>query len=254
MPLKINDSFEIAGGGGFGLVVKVDDNSVVKLIRDVNTFTSLEKESDIQKKAYDIIRKNFNGELKVPKINNTYTNEVKYRGKSFLCGIHMNLIEPLFLNTQFHIALGYNGDDIDTIWKADEESNRGLYGSLELLEDIYNDEEDISHFNQKYKDMGYETYIKNIAFLIGRGYRSLILNGINPIDLEWVIDKYGDLWIIDFGLCKMESVDLDKKLNDSSWSGLANDIYIPRKGSFLRPYFDSGYFGVIKAMSMNVKY
>lgn len=240
MNYKIDDSFEIVGGGGFGLVVKVNDNSVLKLIRDIHACKALKDEVLIHNKSYDVIKNNFDNELKVPKIYDNFDTRVKYHNKEFLCGIHMQLIEPLMNNLQFHIALGYEGVDIDTIWVADEQSNRGFYGSPEYLKDMFIDN-DIKYFKKKYKEMGYEKYIRNIAFLIGKGYRSLILNDINPIDLEWIIDKYGDLWIIDFGLCKIENVDLDKKINDTHWSGLADDIYIPKKDSPLRPYFDSGY-------------
>ena len=144
---------------------------------------------------------------------------------------------PEGFEEQFHILLGYKGDDIDSEWgmrmaepPSDTNPTRGFFASPETLELIW-------------KEEGSHMTIEKIATLMGKSLRLLLDNGIIPIDLEWVWSN-GGLAIIDFGLCELGFVDPIEFLSKRGVRGLADDFYIPHMGdrgytefieSYLRP-------------------
>ena len=243
------------GGGGYGIVVDASTSSApsaplalnvalaLKLFRDVNSCEKLSMEVKIQKLAYEL-------GIKTPKIIEHFDKKIIVNiegvGTEFLCGILMEKIEPLIYGVQFHILLNKNVDtDIDTIVYTND-SPRGFYGSPELLEAMFNDlkngdASDIIFFHSKYLKMGFKKYIQNIAYQMGVMLQTMVKGKIRPIDVEFIIDKYGDLWMIDFGLCEFhENQKLQDFLDDKSWRGLYNDMYIPNIDSELRQWFNEG--------------
>ena len=241
------------GGGGYGIVIDVPSFALnehsssmpkaLKLFRDVNSCQKLYSEVKIQNLIREL-------GIRTPKIIEHFSKKIFYNDIEFLCGILMEKIEPLMYGVQFHIILNPSEDDtdIDTIVYTND-SPRGFYGSAELLKAMFIDakngeQSDIIYFHSKYLKMGFEKYIQNIAFQMGEILQKITMAKIRPVDIEFIIDKYGDLWVIDFGLCEFiedSNVTLETILEDTSWRGLRNDMYIPSfKNKSLRKYFMEG--------------
>lgn len=224
----------IVGGGGYGIVL-YEGEKAIKYFYDENACDSLRYEANIQIKVRQLFLENH---IKIPKIYNVYTKYQKLSlGESniidVVCGIEMEYIKPLKcldnVSSQIHLAFGYNRDDIDTEWLVNSSRiSRGFFMSAELLELILDER------NSKLS-------IDDIVSLMGKGLALLLDNNILPNDIEWIIDDNLDIWMIDFGLCREGKISRIEYLNKTGLEGLANDIYVPKKGmlgyeSFLKNY------------------
>jgi hypothetical protein len=227
------DNSQIVGSGNFGLVV-TNNNSVVKLLYDINSCSKLFEEAKIQKKAYKLLQ----GIVHVPEIYEVFSYVTSYKNRDYLCGIKMEkvpIIEPY--RALMHIPLGYKQHDLDTIWTKDyrnpvSEINppRGYYPSIETLEDEWEEE-------------GIDLTIEKIAYTMGIALRKLVDNGIIPMDLEWIYAGQGKIYLIDFGLCEFGKVDPMSFLMGNSSRTLGVDYYIPGKTHRGRKEFLLGYLG-----------
>lgn len=223
----------IFGAGGYGIVIK-DKKEVYKLFIELDACKLVKNEVIIQEKAYKLFNSN-NIPIGIPKITYYSNDIVKYRNKSYLCGIGMEFLKPpLDFEESVHILLGYKHDDIDTSWGqtySKEVSNtnptRGFFASPDTMEYIWKNENSIMT-------------IEKLAFLMGQSLRLLIDNGILPIDIEWIWSN-GKPWIIDFGLCELGNVDPLTFLKKSGLCGLASDYYIPHIGDRGYNEFISGF-------------
>lgn len=231
------NNYPICGAGGYGIVIQSNKKEVLKLLKDYSDCKLLHKEAQIQSTVYDLFKK-YLPEVKVPKITYYSQDVIKYKNEEYLCGIGMKYLSPpLQYSTLVHTLLGYNGNDIDTIWgmrvtepPSSTNPPRGFFASTYTLEDIWEDENN-------------SMTIEILAYQMGKAHRLMLDNGILPIDLEWVWSN-GSLWVIDFGLCEFGHADPIEFLNSESSFGLKNDYYIPHKGDrgyneFMRGYLNT---------------
>ncbi len=228
----------IRGAGGYGLVVEMPSNKVIKLLYDRTACKSLQQEASIQQQAYTLLHK-YVPEVKVPAIYSVHTQPIYYKNTPYLCGIEMeNIHPPEGFQEQVHMLLGYHEDDINEEWgkqmdKPVSTSNptRGFFASPETMEMIW-------------KAEGSPMTIEYIAYLMGKACKVLLLHNILPIDLEWVWGNQS-LYCIDFGLCEIDSVDPYIFLHKKGVRGLHDDFYIPKKG-------DRGYTEFMKGFAFEI--
>jgi hypothetical protein len=216
------DTYTIIGAGGYGKVLKIKKNEVLKIFMNIEDCNVLKKEAEIQQKAY-ILFKKYLPEIKIPKITYFSNHKIKYKNEPYLCGLGMKLLKPpLDFDEQVHILLGYNQDDIDESWgmKMSEpvsltNPTRGFFASPDTMREIWQLENS-------------SMTIQKVASLMGKGLRLLLDNRIIPNDLEWVWSN-GKLWIIDFGLCEYGYIDPITYLYTDNSFGLKHDNYIPHE-------------------------
>jgi hypothetical protein len=215
---------KIVGGGGYGIAIESTDKKfVAKLIYDTQKCNELQMEAKIQKQARKILLKN-NISVKVPEITDVFTKVSKYKNKEYLCGIVMERIfPPDEFEEQVHIALGYKGSDINNVWYVgDSDVYRGFYCNAEMIE-------------------AFGANVDDVAYNMGRALRTLIKNGVIPNDVEFILDKNLDVWMIDFGLAEMGNVEPIEYLNKEGWQGLKNDVYVPHEGMPGYESFQAGF-------------
>jgi len=213
---------EILGAGGYGLVVAAETRAV-KLFYDTADKEAVRREAEIQETARILLE----GVVRVPEVHAVRSFELYFGGARYLNGIEMSRIMPYHgARSQFHVLLGYSGGDLESIWGRDtsrasgpDNPPRGFFSS----------------------GVGVGLDLSAIAWKMGWGLRRLLGAGILPIDLEWVVGSEGELWLIDFGLCRFGLVDADDFLYLEGSEGLATDIYIPRAGSEHRGSFLLGW-------------
>ena len=230
------DTYPIIGAGNYGILARSKQNEVLKLLKRTDDCIVLKKEATIQRTVYTLC-KQFCPEVNVPKITYYSQDTIPYKQIHYLCGIGMKYIEPpVGYHTQVHTLLGYRGSDIDTEWGmrvaypvSETNPTRGFFASTNTLEDIWEEE-------------GSSMNIEQLAYIMGKVYRIMLINGILPIDLEWVWSN-GHPWIIDFGLCEFGSVDPEQFLQSETSNGLRYDFYIPHKGDRGYEDFLRGFFG-----------
>jgi hypothetical protein len=204
---------QVLGGGGYGLVFG-DGEMAIKLLYDKTNPDALVKESMIQQRARQILVCN-NIPVKIPRIINT---------RKYLASIEMERIfPPEDFEEQVHIAIGYKGSDINNVWYVgDTDVYRGFYCNAEMIE-------------------AFGANIEDVAYNMGRALRTLINNGVIPIDVEFILDKNLDVWMIDFGLAEMGNIDPNEYLNKEGWQGLKNDVYVPHEGMPGYESFQAGF-------------
>jgi hypothetical protein len=228
------DSYPIVGAGHYGIVVQSKPTEVLKLFKQHQDYEALKKEARIQGDVCALFEHLF-PQVQVPPITDYAENIVTYKGTKYLCGIGMKYLEPpAGFNVQVHVALGYRGSDIDTIWGMHTSEPvsatnppRGFFASSYTLEDIWEDE-----------DTG--ATVEAVAYQMGKAHRLMLDHGILPIDLEWIWSK-GSLWVIDFGLCEYGSIDPITFLENGSSNGLKHDFYVPHVGDRGYEAFMKGY-------------
>lgn len=226
------DKNEVLGAGGFGLVLQTSDNKSIKLFKNIDECQSLKNEAEIHRKIYKIFDNKTFVNVKIPFIYEYFNETIVFDKTFYLCGILMDKIEPLYDNLQFHIAFGCElDDDINTIHYSDNHP-RGFYGSVDFLVNLIESKNEmVKEFPQEaFTDP--ENFIESLVIKMAKVYKRLFDSKIVPYDIEFVIDKYGDLWCLDFGLCyevkNIKQKDYDKILN--------NNEYIPCYG-YLRNIF-----------------
>lgn len=204
---------KILGGGGYGLVFG-EGEIATKVLYDKTNPDALVKESTIQQRARQILVAN-NIPIRIPRILNT---------RKYLASIAMERIfPPEDFEEQIHIALGYKGTDINNVWYVgDTEVYRGLYANSDLIEAFGAD-------------------VNDIAYNMGRALRVLLNNGIIPNDVEFILDKNLEVWMIDFGLAEFGNTDPIQYLNKEGWQGLKTDVYVPHEEMPGYEKFQSGF-------------
>ena len=210
----------IIGGGGYGLVALKDDKAT-KYFYDIESCEKIKEEAAIQKRVRQIFIDN-KVNIRVPEIYNLYNFNQKINDKTMLYGIEMEYVPILKaidgINSQIHLAFGYTQDDIDSEWIVkDSNIPRGFYASQEMIELILEERKS-------------KLSIDDITTTMGKGIALLLTNNIIPNDVEWILDNDLNIWMIDFGLCREGKISLEKYLHKTGVEGLANDIYVPKKG------------------------
>ena len=210
----------IIGGGGYGLVALKDDRAT-KYFYDIESCEKIREEATIQKRVRQIFIDN-KVNIRVPEIYNVFNSTQKINDKTMLCGIEMEYVPILKaidgVSSQIHLAFGYTQYDIDSEWIVkDSNIPRGFYASQEMIELILEERKS-------------KLTIDDITSTMGKGIALLLKNNIIPNDVEWILDNDLNIWMIDFGLCREGEMSLEKYLNKTGLEGLANDIYVPKKG------------------------
>jgi hypothetical protein len=230
------DTTKILGAGSFGIVLTNNSDKAYKVFYDIYTYNDIVTETNIQKKAYNLLKDIVN----VPYIYNTYRHFMTYKSKEHLFGIEMDKVPiPDQFENQVHIVLGYSADDIDSVWSRDyrnpvSENNppRGFYAGHEMMEAIWQDE-------------NIDMTIDDVAYKMGLAYNILITNGIIPYDVEWIYGGNGNIYLIDFGLCKEYIMSKKAFLEGTSSQSIAIDYYVPKKGFKGYEAFLKGYNEII---------
>jgi hypothetical protein len=249
----LNDNSSILGAGNFGKVISALGeqyrNKVIKILYDVKSCELLKQEGDIQKKARILLK----DIIIVPKIYDIFTFPTQFRQQNYLCGLIMDRVpnpEGFISYEQsknyekdyigpVHILLGYDQDDIDTVWGKSmtltvngiDNPPRGFHAGPEMMEAIWEDET-VSH----------DLTIDNVAYIMGKSISILIDGGIIPLDLEWIYGGNGQIYLIDFGLCEYGYVDKERFLNGNSSRSISPNYYVPRKGMRGYDAFLKGYW------------
>jgi len=217
---------------------------------------------------------------KVPKIYKHFNHKIKYDDKEYLCGIVMEKVNPIWFNSktkQYEIVhLNFNVDeDTDTSIMVlaqnhselnrnnNDLNSRGFYASPQMIEALIQDG-DINLINSGQKGLKPEVsgqkFLNSVVATMALTIRYLILHGFYPNDVEWVIDDKGQIWLIDFGLCEIDGLNLNASLDSNSSldsnlkllkyyntsypKGLKGDPYIPQesKKSNFSEIFKKFYF------------
>lgn len=231
-PLEIDHITKVLGAGSFGIVISVAAANAYKLFYDIRSSAAIVREARIQERARALLQ----GIVNVPRIHNIYNEQVSYKSQEHLCGLEMDRVPiPEQFDHQVHILLGYQDDDIDSVWSRDyrnpvSEVNpaRGFYAGPEMMEAIWEDE-------------GCGMTISDVAYTMGRAYSMLLAGGIIPYDVEWIYGGQGQLYLIDFGLCEEGVMSKKSFLEGGSSQSIAADYYVPCRGfraydDFLRGY------------------
>jgi hypothetical protein len=229
---------EILGAGGYGLVLRASTRAL-KIFYDTEAVSDVQEEAKIQRHARHLLE----GVVSVPEIYTVRGSQISWRGQRYLNGIQMAAV-PLVegFTEQIHILLGYAGPDIDTSWGRNtclpigpDNPTRGLFAGPAEMEAIWADVSET------------KISLSAVAWKMGWATRRLLGAGILPIDLEWIYGGDGQLWLIDFGLCRYGCVaDPDEFLYREGSEGLATDIYIPQVGSEHRGSFLLGWHAAMK--------
>jgi len=232
----INDTKNIIGAGGYGIVIENSKRRVTKLFYDIESCKEMRNEASITIDAKKLID-SLPYPVTVPKILEVYNQKLHYKKQTVLCGIQMERVyPPEGYDSQFHILCGTT-DDLDTYWgkhisEPVSETNppRGYFASIDTAEELWSKEK--LEFN-----------IEKYCEIMGAVCGILLRNGILPIDLEFV---YSDkkIWVLDFGLCQRvepNTINPMEFYTRKTTEGLGTDLYIPHKGmegydSFLRAY------------------
>lgn len=229
--IDLNDS-TLLGSGGYGIVVTLPNpKEAVKLFYSTEECNALHSEAKLQLK----IRRILSNIIHVPYVSDIFSQTTTWSERKYLCGIVMERIpmHPDF-GELVHMILGYNGSDLNQSWGKESEKpvspenpTRGYYSSSDMLEAIWEDDK-VHHT------------IERVARTMGLAYRALVLNGIIPIDIEWIYAGDGQIHAIDFGLCVEKQIPLERMLEQRGAVGFPADIYVPKEG-------DKGYSEFIKA-------
>jgi hypothetical protein len=232
---SIDESMPVLGAGYSAIVLhEPSRNQAIKIFISLDKCSRIRYEATLQAKIVRILKKNV-PDVFVPTI--IFVSEVPlyYASKVYMCGIGMTYLpSPIGFDEAVHMCLGYHQNDLDTSWgqnssKEVSETNptRGFFASPTTLEYLWQEE-------------GSTMTIENLAYLMGKTYRSLIDNGIVPIDVEWIWSK-GMPCLIDCGECIEERVDPYTLLNMGGSKGLESDFYIPHSGDRGYEEFRMGY-------------
>ncbi len=224
-------SSSVLGAGSFGIVVAHNENAV-KHFYDLEDRKAVLEEAKLQEAARELLQ----GIVRVPHIYDVSTDIVQFENKPHLYGLTMDCIPtyPTFTSA-LHVVLGYTQADIDQEWPRDQglplsptNPTRGFHASPEMLEDVW-------------AEQGLAETIDSVAYTMGKSLSILIRGGIVPYDLEWIYGGDGQLYLIDFGMCRFGTVEPMRYLhNVGSW-GLGGDYYIPHRDHRGYEAFMKGY-------------
>jgi hypothetical protein len=230
--LNMNNS-KLLGAGGYGITITLPNpKEAIKLLYSTEECAALRYEASLQNKISRIL----SDIIHVPKVNEVFTYPTTWFSKQYLCGIVMERI-PLHpdFGEVVHMLFGYNGDDVNKSWGAhteipvsSENPTRGYFASSDMLEAIWEDD-------------GVSYTIESVSRTIGLAYRTLVLNGIIPIDIEWIYGGDGRIHAIDFGLCIEKYIPLERLLTQKGTVGFYGDIYVPKEGDRGYPEFIQAY-------------
>jgi hypothetical protein len=232
----MNNNVPTLGAGSFGTVVLgINQNIAIKLINDVSQCKEMYNEAELQLQARKILEIS-TPTVSIPDVFFIENKNIKYRNKTYLCGIGMTYIPfPNSYNECVHITLGYYGNDINSSWGVEtlkpvgpENPTRGFFADANHLEDIWEAE-------------GSDMTIDHLATIMGHATGSLVRQGFLPLDVEWIWSK-GRPWLIDFGMCKLGQIEPLEFLKYPIY-GPEADVYMPKVGDeghteFMRGYLD----------------
>jgi hypothetical protein len=223
----------LLGAGSFGLVLK-HENVATKYFYDITygSYTNIVQEAQLQREAYAVLQ----GIVRVPYIFNVNNQIVTIDGVSYVSGIHMESVPiPEGFTNPVHMVLGYDQDDVDTVWARDcrqpvssHNPPRGFHAGQEMMKAIWEDE-------------GSSLTLDSVAFRMGQALSALIQNGFHPFDSEFLYGGNDQIWLIDYGLCRKTNMSHDTFFKNASSDGLFTSYYIPKKGMEGYEAFCRGY-------------
>lgn len=243
---------QFLGAGGFGIVISTTKDFTnnpnydfsLKLIKEINECEKLKNEVKIHNKIEKVLQDISPNEkyqpAKVPHIYEQFDKiiKVKYNNiqKEYLCGILMDKIEPLYNGLQFHLAFGCELDkDINQIHYTKDNEPRGFYGSVDYLVNLLETNNDMVKNFPPTSFENPENFIETLVIRIAKTYKHLYDSNIIPFDIEFVLDKFGEIWCLDFGLC----YEVDK-VDKTCYKEISTSEYIPSYG-YLRDIFNSHF-------------
>jgi hypothetical protein len=234
---NMSNNLSIIGSGGYGLIIG-NNKYVIKLLYDTNSCKKLENEYLIQLDAQKILNTE-NDVAKVPKIYSYTSKSKKFRDTAYLCGIAMERILglPEYNGELIHLMFGCKPDEQLNVFLGRtttdpiglQNPSRGFFASPEKIIDIWD-------------SLDSQWTIDAAANIIGRTCRLLIDNGIVPVDLEFVYGIDDQIYVMDFGLCRYGTVNLQAFLESRYVEGLASEQYIPQEGQLGREAFLRGFW------------
>lgn len=252
MILDISEN-QILGAGGFGIVISTAKDFTnrnpnyefsLKLIKEINECEKIKSEVIIHNKIEKVLQDTSPNEeyppAKVPHIYEEYNKNliVKYNNieKEYLCGILMDKIEPLYNGLQFHLAFGCELDnDINQIHYTKDNEPRGFYGGVDYLIILIETNDEMVKNFPSIAFENPEKYIETLVIRMAKTYKYLYDAKIVPFDIEFVLDKYGEIWCLDFGLC----YEVDE-VNKNCHKEIETSEYIPCY-KYLRDIFNSHF-------------
>ena len=218
--------------------------TALKLLYDVEACEALRHEANLQQAAAVALE---GSPVHVPAILSATTEPLQVAGKWYLCGLEMERIPVLpEFGEPVHMLLGYDGDDIDTSWGRQtarpvgpNNPSRGFFAGPEMLEAIWADERASSaksHAAPSYAGEGITMKIEDVAYAMGLATKKLLTAGIIPNDLEWIYGGAGQIYLIDFGLCRFGHLTPEEYLARTGSESVTADIYLPQKGRGVREF------------------
>ncbi len=257
--INIKKYTKVIGSGGYGKILSnSEQDTIVKLYYDSKDCTGLQNEYDMQEKAYQSITNYPISQLYVPRQVEYDNEELIYNGESFLCGIEMEQIKPIPLdsitslsNPMIHIILKKDTAKNQEIGKITTEKiseinpSRGFFASPQWIE------ENIM-VNLSDPQKGEIRSITDLAFRMGFSLCNMVcLAEIYPYDVEYCLgfkNNQLSMNILDFGMAKSINFeepedDIVTKIIDGNGKGVVgiySDIYYPEYNSKYATKFIEG--------------
>lgn len=237
----LDSTMKVIGAGGFGTIYG-NRSHVYKMFNTVKTCTDSKHEFDIGLKLYKAIKRlRLEDKITTPTPIDHDIKPFEYNGQKYRCFFKMQRVDGFVLDQAagrellVHATLQYPNKNAE-VAKMDEpvsdlNPSRGWFAGENFIKTITGAEP------------------KDIAYRIGLILVILIMDvGICPFDVEFLVNKKGQLVVLDFGLAyQIESyndmISLTKKIFEDGGNGaigLAYDLYYPAPDSKVKQDFLDG--------------
>ncbi len=220
----IESTAPILGAGNFGLVAGLSRDFAIKLFYPPAPPSTLNAEATMQCKARTLLR---GTGVQIPHIHHIFSHKTTFRDVEYMAGLLMDRVPtPAGFDIPVHITLGLADDhpDIDQPWGRDmkrppaaDNPPRGFHAGAAMMEAIWADE-----------GRSADLTIERVAYLMGHSLAACVVGGLIPLDIEFLYGGDGRIYMIDFGLCELATMDPWRFFYGQSSQTLGVNYYVPK--------------------------